>query len=297
MTTESVTATKFVGGHLDRPYVSASGMATEDVTTTKGSDTPSATALQVRALSKTYFQRRTLSRKAFAIRALADVDLTVLANCTLGLVGESGSGKSTLARCMTLLEQPDSGEMWLDGQNLLSLKASELRRARRKIQVIFQDPARALNPRFSAVEQVAEPLEIVRWGTEEARRRRALDLMEEVGLSRQWGDRLALEFSGGQRQRLAIARAMALEPRILILDEALSALDSTLQVQITNLLLGLQAQHGFSYVLISHDLRLVGRVVEEVAVMHQGSIVERGKVREIFAAPQHSATQALLESC
>jgi peptide/nickel transport system ATP-binding protein len=252
--------------------------------------------LQVRALSKTYFQRRTFSRKTITIRALTQVDLTVRADCTLAVVGESGSGKSTLARCMALLEDPDSGEIRFEGKNLLSLKNLELRLARRKIQLIFQDPARALNPRFSAVELVAEPLEILRWDTDEARRCRALDLMEEVGLSRQWGSRLALEFSGGQRQRLAIARALALEPRILVLDEGLSALDPPLQVQIMNLLLDLQVLHGFSYVLISHDLRLVGSAVDEVVVMHQGSIVERGKVREVFAAPQHSATQALLES-
>ena len=258
--------------------------------------TPPAIALQVRALSKTYVQRRTLSRKTITIKALSNIDLTLQVDCTLGLVGESGSGKSTLARCMALLEQPDSGEIWLDGKNLLSFEASELRRARRKVQVIFQDPARALNPRFSAVELVAEPLEILRWATHEARQRRALDLMEEVGLSRQWGDRLALEFSGGQRQRLAIARALALEPRVLVLDEALSALDLPRQVQIINLLLDLQVLHGFSYVLISHDLRLVGRVVDEVAVMHQGSIVEQGRVRDLFVAPKHTATQALLES-
>jgi ABC-type glutathione transport system ATPase component len=259
--------------------------------------TPPTAALQVRALSKTYFQRQTLSRSIVAIPGLTQVDLTLQVGCTLAVVGESGSGKSTLARCMALLEHVDSGEIWLDGKNLLTLKTSELRRARRKIQVIFQDPARALNPRFSAVELVAEPLEILRWETDEARRRRVLDLMEEVGLSRQWGSRRALEFSGGQRQRLAIARALALEPRILILDEALSALDLPLQVQIMKLLLDLQALHGFSYVLISHDLRLVGQVVDEVAVMHQGSVVEQGKVRDLFAAPQHSATQALLESC
>ena len=283
MTTQNVTGTKFEGGHQGRPYVSRSSMTT--------------TALQVRALSKTYVQRRTPLLKAISINALSNIELTLQVDCTLGLVGESGSGKSTLGRCMALLERPDSGEIWLDGKNLLSLKSSELRRARRSIQIIFQDPARALNPRFSAVELVAEPLEILRWDTYEARRRRALDLMEEVGLSRQWGNRLALEFSGGQRQRLAIARALAVEPRILVLDEALSALDPPLQVQIMNLLVDLQVLHGFSYVLISHDLRLIWRAVDEVAVMHQGTIVERGKVRDVFAAPGHTATQMLLELC
>ena len=285
MTMVNATATQLVGGNEGRPV--ASSMTTEDART----------VLQVRALSKTYLQRRTLSRKAVTIKALSNIELTLQADSTLGLVGESGSGKSTLARCMALLEQPDSGEICLDGKDLLSLKASELRRARRKIQIIFQDPARALNPRFSAVELVAEPLEILRWDTNEARRRRALDLMDEVGLSRQWGNRLALEFSGGQRQRLAIARALVLEPRILVLDEALSALDLSLQAQILNLLLDLQVLHGLSYVFISHDLRLVGRVADEVAVMHQGRIVEQGKMCDLFAIAQHTATRALLESC
>jgi ABC-type glutathione transport system ATPase component len=255
-----------------------------------------AKALQVRALSKTYVQRRALSWKAITIRALNNTELTVQPDSNLGLVGESGSGKSTLARCMALLERPDSGEIWFDGKNLLSLRTSELRRARRQIQIVFQDPVRALNPSFPAIELVAEPLEILRWDTREARRRRALDLMEEVGLSRHWGNRPALDFSGGQRQRLAIARALALEPRILVLDEALSALDLALQAQIMSLLLDLQVLHGFSCVLISHDLGLVARVVDKVAVMHQGSIVEQGKVRDLFAAPQHAATKALLES-
>jgi ABC-type glutathione transport system ATPase component len=250
---------------------------------TQARTTPPVPVLHVRALSKTYVQRRALSRKTITIKALSRIDLTVQASYTLGLVGESGSGKSTLARCVALLEQPDSGEILLDGKDLLSLKTSELRRARQQIQLIFQDPARALNPQFPAVELVAEPLEILRWDTEEARRRRALDLMEEVGLSRRWGNRLALEFSGGQRQRLAIARALALEPRILVLDEALSALDLPLQDQIMNLLLNLQVLHGLSYVFISHDLRLVGRVADEVAVIDEGRIVEQGKVGDLFA--------------
>ncbi len=257
------------------------------------------TTLHVRALSKTYIQRRLFSRRGVAIKAFDNIELTVRRAGTLGLVGESGSGKSSLARCMALLEPPDSGEIWFENRNLLCLsprRRAELRAARRKIQLIFQDSATALNPRFSAVDLVAEPLEVLGWGTKEARHRRALDLMEEVGLSRQWGNRLALEFSGGQRQRLAIARALALEPGILILDEALSALDLALRVQIVKLLIDLQVARGLSYIFISHDLGLVGELADEVAVLHHGRIVEQGKIQELFAAPQHPATQALLTS-
>jgi ABC-type glutathione transport system ATPase component len=289
MTVGNVIATKCVDAHEGSPYVRRSSIAAAGAT-------PPATALQVRGLNKTYVQRHGLSRKVIPIRALTNIDLNLEVDCTLGLVGESGSGKSTLAKCLALLIRPDSGEIWFDGKNLLNLKASDLRHVRRNIQVIFQDPARALNPRFSAVELVSEPLEILKWETDEARRRRALDLMEEVGLSRRWGSRLALEFSGGQRQRLAIARALALEPRILVLDEALSALDLPLRFQIMTLLLDLQTLHGFSCVLISHDLRLVGRAVDEIAVMHQGAIVERGKVSDLFANPKRAVTQALLKT-
>ncbi len=230
-------------------------------------------ALDVRGLSKRYVQQRPFGRRKATIEALADIDLAVPAGRTLALIGESGSGKSTLARCLALLERPDSGEIWFQGRNLLGLSQAELRRARRKIQLIFQDPAQALNPRLSAVELVAEPLEIARWGTREGRRQRARDLMEEVGLSRQWGNRRALEFSGGQRQRLALARALAVEARVLILDEALSALDLPLRAQMVRLLLDLQLTRGLAYLLISHDLPLVERAADQVAVMHGGRIV------------------------
>jgi ABC-type glutathione transport system ATPase component len=231
------------------------------------------TALQVRALSKAYVQRRPFSQTGITIEAFRDIELTVQVARTLGLVGESGSGKSSLARCLALLERPDSGEIWFENRNLLHSSAAELRAARRKIQLIFQDSATALNPRLSAVESVAEPLEILRWGTKEARCRRALDLMEEVDLARQWGNRKALEFSGGQRQRLAIALALALEPRVLILDEALSALDLALRARMVNLLIDLQVARGLSYIFISHDLGLVGQLADQVAVLHQGRIV------------------------
>jgi ABC-type glutathione transport system ATPase component len=230
-------------------------------------------ALRVRGLSKTYVRRRPFSRAAVTVAALNNAELAVPAGSILGLAGESGSGKSTLARCIALLERPDSGEIWFGNRDLLRLSNSELRSVRRRVQLIFQDAARALNPRLSAVELVAEPLEIMKWGTRGARRRRALDLMDEVGLSPEWGSRSALEFSGGQRQRLALARALALEPAVLILDEALSALDLPLRVQMLNLLLDLKAARGLSYVFISHDLGLLGQIADEVAVMHQGRIV------------------------
>lgn len=255
---------------------------------------PSEAALRVRALGKTYVQHRPFSWESITIPALRNIDLAVPPRSILGLVGGSGSGKSTLARCIALLERPDCGEIWLENQDLLRLRSSNLRTARRRIQMIFQDPARALNPRLSAVELVAEPLEIMRWGTREDRRRRALDLMEEVGLPRACGSRLALEVSGGQRQRLALARALALEPRILVLDEALSALDLPLRAQILTLLLGLQAARCISYIFISHDFGLVSQLAGEVAVMHQGRIVERGSVPDLLASARHPATQALL---
>ncbi len=250
--------------------------------------------VHVQGLSKRYLQRRWFSREKFLVQALDNVELTIARGCTLALVGESGSGKSTLARCLARLEEPSSGEIWYEGRNLLDLSPQQLLPFRRQIQLIFQDPASALNPRLSAVEIVAEPLAIQQCGTKKERHQRALELMEQVGLPPQWRDRLPLEFSGGQRQRLAIARALALEPKFLILDEALSGLDLSLQAQIVNLLLELQALHSLTYLYISHDLSLVGHIADEVAVMHQGKIVERARTSELFAHPQHPHTRALL---
>ena len=250
--------------------------------------------VRVQGLSKRYLQRRWFSREKFLVQALDNVELTIARGCTLALVGESGSGKSTLARCLARLEEPSSGEIWYEGRNLLDLSPQQLLPFRRQIQLIFQDPASALNPRLSAVEIVAEPLAIQQCGTKKERHQRALELMEQVGLPPQWGDRLPLEFSGGQRQRLAIARALALEPKFLVLDEALSGLDLSLQAQIVNLLLELQALHSLTYLYISHDLSLVGHIADEVAVMHQGKIVERARTSELFSHPQHPQTRALL---
>ena len=252
--------------------------------------------ITLRTLSKRYEQRRWFSRATFAVQALHDVDLTLNEGATLALVGESGSGKSTLARCLALLEEPSRGEIWFEGANLLELTEPQLRVVRQRIQLIFQDPSTALNPRFRVAEIIAEGLDIHRYGTKTERRGRALQLMEEVALSPKLVDRLPLELSGGQRQRLAIARALALRPRVLILDEAFSGLDLPVQAQIVDLLLSLQERWALTYLFISHNLGLVASIADEIAVLYQGRLVERANTEELFSAAQHPHTRALLAS-
>jgi len=240
--------------------------------------------LRVTKFSKRYVQQRTLSRTEFTVRAFEDVDLTLFRGKTLALVGESGAGKSSLARCIALLERPSAGKLELEGADLLALDRKGLYRVRRRVQMIFQDPTSALNPGLTACEIVMEPLEIQREGTKLQRRERALRLMEQVGLDPNGERKLPLEFSGGQRQRLAIARALALRPSVLILDEVLSNLDSWNQALILKLLGELQASHALGYLHISHDLRLVSQFADEVAVMCQGRIVEQKRTRELFSS-------------
>jgi ABC-type dipeptide/oligopeptide/nickel transport system ATPase subunit len=213
---------------------------------------------------------------------------------TLALVGESGAGKSSLARCIALLERASAGTMELEGQDLLALDRKALFPVRRQMQMIFQNPASALNPGFTACEIIAEPLAIHREGTKKQQRDRALQLMQQVGLDTTWEKKLAFEFSGGQRQRLAIARALSLGPSVLILDEALSNLDATNQTLILTLLAQLQASHSLGYLHISHDLRLVSQFADEVAVMYEGRIVEQKKTHELFASPEHFYTKELI---
>jgi ABC-type glutathione transport system ATPase component len=252
--------------------------------------------LRVSGLSKQYVQRRPFSRQKIAVNAFQDVSLTFFSGTTLALLGESGAGKSSLARCIALLERPSTGKIELGGENLLALNHEQLFPIRREIQMIFQDPSSALNPRLTACEIIAEPLLIQREGTKSLRRARALQLMEQVGLDPAWERKTPLEFSGGQRQRLAIARALALGPRLLILDEALSNLDASNQALILKLLADLQAAHSLSFLHISHDLRLVFEFVDHVAVMYQGRIVESKSTRKLFASPEHSHTRELLAS-
>jgi peptide/nickel transport system ATP-binding protein len=245
-------------------------------------------------LSKQYVQRRPLKRGAFTVSAFEDLNLTIHRGATLAIVGESGAGKSTLAKCLALLEAATAGEIWFEGKNLLGLGKRDLFPMHRQIQLIFQDPTSALNPRLSAEEVIAEPLAIQRIGTKDCRRARAQQLMEQVGLPARSGHKRPLEFSGGQRQRLAIARALALAPKLLILDEALSSLDLLNQQMILKLLADLRAAHSLTYVHISHDLRLVSEFADEVAVMSERRIVEQKPAAELFARPQHPDTKTLL---
>lgn len=250
--------------------------------------------LRVTALSKHYVQRRALSRTKFTVNAFEDVDLTLFTGKTLALVGESGAGKSSLARCIAMLERPTTGKIELHGKDLLALGRKKLFPIHRQIQMIFQDPTSALNPALTACEIIAEPLAIQGEGTKSQRRDRALHLMEQVGLDPKWERKLPFEFSGGQRQRLAIGRALALGPRLLILDEALSSLDALNQSLILRLLADLQRSHSLAYLHVSHDLRLVSEFADEVAVMYEGRVVEQKTLRDLFECPEHPYTKDLL---
>ena len=235
--------------------------------------------LSVRGLSKSFAGRPAIQNVTFSLER----------GHTLGVVGPSGAGKSTLARCLAFFETPTSGEIWLDGRSLCGPMRAD-------IQLIFQEPASSLNPRFTAAQIVTEPLLIHGIGTAKTRLLRASELMETVGLPRHALQTPALEFSGGERQRLAIARALALEPKLLILDESFSGLDLSVQAQVTSLLLDLQERRGLTYILIAHDLALVWRMAGEIAVMDQGSIVEHAAVAGLLARPQHPLTKAMLDA-
>jgi ABC-type glutathione transport system ATPase component len=251
--------------------------------------------MNIRSLGKSYRQRRPFSRAKDSLSAFEDVHLVIRRCSTVAIVGESGAGKSSLARCLALLDKPSRGEIYWEGRSISGLPNKELFPLRRQIQLIFQDPSSSLNPRFTAAQIIAEPLRIHREGTPAQRHERAITLMKQVGLSPDHAQKRPAEFSGGQRQRLAIARALALEPKLLILDEALSSLDAANQEMILDLLVDLQATRALTYLHISHDLQLVSQFAGEVAVMHQGRIVEQQSARALFACPMHSYTQELVE--
>ena len=239
--------------------------------------------LQTEELVQQYWSGNALGRRAL-VRAVDGISLSICAGKTLALVGESGSGKSTLARCISGLEQPSAGRIWFGGMELTALEEKSLRLIRPQIQLIFQDPASSLNPRFTALETVSEPLIVQgKLGCREIRERAFL-LLERVGLSQDIPGRKTMEFSGGQRQRLALARALALEPKLLILDEVMSALDCSVQAQIANLLLDLQSSLGLTYLFIAHDLSMAAHLADEVAVMDHGRIVGHELPENIVSA-------------
>jgi ABC-type glutathione transport system ATPase component len=253
--------------------------------------------LTVENLQKRY-ERRGLSGagKSTRVTALAGVSFVIYPKTTLALVGGSGSGKSTLARCVACLESPTSGSIRFGGNEITCFKEKQLRSVRPQIQVVFQGPASSLNPRLTVLDIVTEPLNVQRRLSKREKGERARELLDRVGLPLEKVLRRPDELSVGQKQRVAIARAMALNPKLLILDEALSALDCSIQAQVANLLLELQASPGFTYLFITHDFRMAVHLADEIAVMEQGQIVEFGKSERVFHSPKHFITRQLVNA-
>jgi oligopeptide/dipeptide ABC transporter ATP-binding protein len=240
--------------------------------------------------------RGVLGRTRLVVHAVERVSLHIDAGETLGLVGESGCGKSTLGRLILRLLEPTAGDVRFEGRSLLRLRPRELRAMRRAMQIVFQDPYGSLNPRMRVSSIVGEGLVIHHIGTREQRRRRVHELLELVGLPAESASRYPHEFSGGQRQRIGIARALAVEPRFVVADEAVSALDVSIQAQILNLLQDLQRRLGLTLLFIAHDLRVVEHMSDRVAIMYLGRIVECGSSEEIYSNPRHPYTRTLLSS-
>ncbi len=253
--------------------------------------------LRVGGLSMTFVRQSGLfSRRAQKIRALNDVSFDINAGETLGIVGESGCGKSTLARCLLRLLAPTAGRILFDGQDLLALRAEEMRRIRQRMQIVLQNPFSSLSPRLNGFELIAEPLRTHTTMSRKEMMDKVVSLLAEVGLTSEFMSRHPHQLSGGQAQRIALARALALNPAFVILDEPTSALDVSVQAQIINLLIRLQNQRALTYLFITHDLSVIQHISDRVAVMYLGKIVEETSSEQIFANPQHPYTQALLSS-
>lgn len=251
--------------------------------------------LEARNLTRRYrLPRTSLLHAAHVLTAVDNTSFTIQAGETLGVVGESGSGKSTIARMVMAFEKPDAGEVLFQGRNLHGMSTSELRVQRQKFQMVFQDPFGSLDPRRKVGWSIAEPMRVIGIDTNTARR--TSEALEQVGLPASDADKYPHEFSGGQRQRIAIARAIVTRPALLVADEAVSALDVSVQAQILNLLMDLQDDLGLGILFISHDLAVVASICDQILVMQHGKPLESGPASQVLRSPAHSYTQTLLKA-
>jgi ABC-type oligopeptide transport system ATPase subunit len=252
--------------------------------------------VEVRHLTRRFSSRHAFFVAPAVLTAVDDVSFAIGRGETFGIVGESGSGKTTIGRCVLRLLEPTSGDILFDGESILGLARADLRRWRRRAQIVFQDPFSSLDPRMRVGEIVGEPLDIHRVGTRAERQARVAALLTLVGMDPALARRLPRDLSGGQRQRVGVARALALEPSFIVADEPVSALDVSVQAQVINLFMDLQARLGLTYLFIAHDLRLVEHMCTRVAVMYRGRIVEMAPTRVLFTSPRHPYTEALLSA-